>query len=99
MAKAASTSSVRKVEHTPELLRLRGRAAFIRALLDELDRIVPREGAGRELGLVTQVIDELTGLGCKIRDCALTLARSSEGPAHLDSGATERDRSDAASHP
>ena len=99
MAKAASTSSVRKAEHTPELLRLRGCAALVRALLDELDHIVPCEDGGREIGLFTPVIDELAALGCKVRDCASMLARSLEGPAHLDSGSIERDRSDVASHP
>ena len=56
--------------------RLRSRAAVVRALLDELERIwtVPRPSPREELVFGEQLIEELARLGCQIVECASTLS-------------------------
>jgi hypothetical protein len=66
---------------------LRRHTALVRALLDELDRIVPSPSASpREDALEQQLIEELSGLACRILECTATMARASETLAAPDSG-------------
>ena len=71
-----------------DLVRLRSHAATARSLLDELDRVVPMSGARRnEEALVVlgeQLADELARLGCRLLECAATVAGVPASRSKLD---------------
>lgn len=50
---------------------VRGQAAFVRALLDELERISP---AGKEGAFSAQLVEELARLGCRCLEAATALS-------------------------
>jgi hypothetical protein len=61
------------------IVELRRRAAFARALLEELDHLVPQSSTDARDEIVSQeLIEELTRLGCRILECAATMARDFE---------------------
>jgi hypothetical protein len=61
-----------------DLVRLRSYAATARSLLDELDRLVPVSGARRNQEALAvlgeQLADELARLGCRLLECAASVA-------------------------
>jgi hypothetical protein len=63
---------VAMIDRAPPLHLVRIRAAVVRALVDEIDRIVP--GADLEPMLDAQLVEELAGLGRAAMDAALELA-------------------------
>jgi len=85
MIKVESTSIVRSAQLAPELLRLRSHAALVRALLDDLDRVVPFAGGGRESLLGGQLVEELARLGSRVLECAAALADAEDGSCRFDS--------------
>ncbi len=70
MTTAAAISAVRRIRTSPELLRLRSQAALVRALLDEIERVVPWESGGAESTLGAQLAEELSRLGDRVLECA-----------------------------
>jgi hypothetical protein len=76
-ARATSVAALvdgRSVLDDPTQLRLRGHAALVRGLLDELDRIVPCATAAGSLGVTGQLADELRHLSRLLLDCAATVS-------------------------
>jgi hypothetical protein len=63
------------------LKAIRGQAALVRALTDELDRIVPSSWA--EQPISEQLIEEMTSLGHKILEIASALAETKEGQCSI----------------
>jgi hypothetical protein len=64
----------------PEALaRLRGHAALVRALVDEIDRLAPparsREAA-RFAAVSAQLAEEFRRLGCRMLECAAAMSDS-----------------------
>jgi hypothetical protein len=59
-------------------LALRGHAALVRALLEELERVVPAAGVSpAEEDIVgAQLVEELTRLGRRILDCSPTMTQA-----------------------
>lgn len=55
----------------PSLHAVRAQAAFLRSLLDEVERLSPRSMAAD--GVADQVVEELTRLGCKSLEAAAEL--------------------------
>ena len=53
------------------LASVRSQAAFVRSLLDEVERLAP---AGADTALTEQLIEELARLGCRCLDAASSLA-------------------------
>lgn len=66
----ASTSARSGTRHARPVSRLRGQAAFVRTLLDELERIAPADSD--EL-LADQVVEELARLGWRCAELARAL--------------------------
>ena len=66
---------VRRIPHARELVRLRSQAALVRALLEELDRLVPFENEEGAIELGAQLTDEMTQLGRRVLECAATMGR------------------------
>jgi hypothetical protein len=73
--------SIARANEARALTNVRSQAAFVRALLDEVERVVPRESND----LVSeQLVEELARLGCRFLDVAsklTTVAASSRGRA------------------
>lgn len=65
---------------------LRSQAAFVRALLDELERISPADSEG---ALGAQLVEELARLGCRCLETASAL--SATVPAEVSSPADAGD--------
>jgi hypothetical protein len=66
----------------PRTLELRRHTALARALLDELDRILPSPGVGsRKDGLDEQLIEELRRLAHRILECTATVIGAPGAPA------------------
>ena len=57
---------------------VRSQAAFVRALIDELERISP---AGAEVALSAQLAEELARLGCRCLEAARALAAQEDAVA------------------
>lgn len=55
----------------PEIGSLRAQAAFIRALLDEVERVTP---AAAPIAIREQLVEELARLGCRFIELANGLA-------------------------
>ena len=70
----ATAIPARGVPGATELLRLRSHAATVRALLEELERIVPCAGGSGELALGAQLLEELARLGYRVLDCVATMS-------------------------
>jgi hypothetical protein len=71
------------------VVALREHIALVRALLEEIDRIVPAAArSGHEEAIGRQFIEELTRLGGRIRECATVMAQAVELPAASDSDST-----------
>jgi hypothetical protein len=69
-----------------EVAELRSYTALVRALLDELDRIVPSQGANaREDALDQQLVNELRRVGSRILECTATMTTRLKQPLLLDS--------------
>ena len=70
---------------SPKVAVLRRHVALVRALLEELDRILPSPGTSDHVELVAeQLIEELGRLGCRILECTGTVQRpASEPPSGL----------------
>ena len=64
-------ASLRPSPANTALRALRGQAAFLRALLDEVERLAP-VSLGDE-GLSEQIVEELTRLGCRSLEAASEL--------------------------
>lgn len=56
---------------TLRLASVRSQAAFVRSLLDEVERLAP---AGADPALTDQLVEELARLGCRCLDAASSLA-------------------------
>lgn len=68
--------SIASIEPSPAsraLGALRSQAAFLRSLLDELERVAPASRAAESLG--DQVVEELSRLGCRSLEAASELSR------------------------
>jgi hypothetical protein len=89
MSTLVPVSLVPRIPATGEVLRVRTHAALVRALLEELDRVLPPASAAKELELAEQLIEELTQLGYRVLDCAAKMTRS-EGATSADSTSDER---------
>jgi hypothetical protein len=62
---------------SPRTIEIRRHAALARALLDELDRVVPSQGAGARMDAVEQqLMEELWRLAHRILDCTATMIRA-----------------------
>jgi hypothetical protein len=74
-----------EVDFPRTLERLRARAALVRTLLDELDRLAPisdrRSDVARFVALSEQHAEELQRLGCQIIECAAAMAGIRAKPA------------------
>jgi hypothetical protein len=57
----------------PSLHAVRAQAAFLRSLLDEVERVSPRSMAAE--GIADQVVEELARLGCKSLEAAAELTQ------------------------
>ena len=55
------------------LRALRSQAAFLRTLLDDVERLAPASGEGE--GFSEQIVEELTRLGCRSLEAASELTR------------------------
>ena len=60
---------------------IRGQAALVRTLTDELERVVPHSRA--ELPISEQLIEEMTSLGQKILELASALAETRKGQCSI----------------
>lgn len=73
---ASPSSSVRLVATRPTaftaLQAVRGQAAFLRSLLDEVERLTP--GAVGD-GIADQVVEEIARLGCRSLEAAAELTQ------------------------
>jgi hypothetical protein len=67
------------------LARLRGNAALVRALLDELDRVAPLSARSSEAAQFTalggQLAEEVGRLGCRMLECAAAMTGMPSKPA------------------
>jgi hypothetical protein len=54
-------------------------AALVRALLEELERVVPSANEVGECELGRQLAEELAGLGCRLLECAARMTSAAEG--------------------
>ena len=74
---ASPSSSVRLVATRPTaftaLQAVRGQAAFLRSLLDEVERLTP--GAVGSDGIADQVVEEIARLGCRSLEAAAELTQ------------------------
>jgi hypothetical protein len=77
-----STASFQSDEILPQALaRLRGHAALVRALLDELDRLAARSSeAARVSDLGGQLAEEVSRLGCRMLECAAEMTGVASKP-------------------
>ena len=57
MTTSTAVSAVPRFEHSPDLLRLRSHAATVRALLEELERIVPCTGGSGNIAIGGQLLE------------------------------------------
>ena len=75
---AAAFRVLDEIHFQGDLVRARSDAATVRALLDELDRIVPPTSArpheDARLELCEQLVEELARLGCRLLECAVAEA-------------------------
>jgi hypothetical protein len=83
MTTSTAVSAVTRFEHAPDLLRLRSHAATVRALLEELERIVPFTGGSGELAIGGQLIEELARLGYRVLDCVGTMSSPAQESLRL----------------
>ena len=75
---AFSSASFRQADleappSSSSLSAVRAQAAFLRSLLDEVERLSPRSAAAE--GITEQVVEELTRLGCKSLEAAAELTK------------------------
>ena len=89
MSTLVTLSLVQDLPRTRDVLRARTSAAVVRALLEELDRVLPSASGDGELEIAEQLIEELTRLGYRVLECAAGMTRS-EGQAGFESTADER---------
>lgn len=73
-------ASVKPSPASAALGELRSQAAFLRALLDEVERLAPASSS--EQGLSEQVVEELTRLGCRSLEAASELTRVVDRARH-----------------
>ncbi len=62
---------------------LRRHTALVRALLDELDRLVPLPSSARDDAIAEQLTDELRGLACRILECTETRVHDSDASTEV----------------
>jgi len=83
MTKSTAVPTPPHFEHAPDLLRLRSHAATVRALLGELERIVPCTGGSGEIAIGGQLIEELAWLGYRVLDCVGTMSTPTQESLRL----------------
>ena len=72
--------SVAPASEARSFTTVRSQAAFVRALLDEVERVIPQESDD----LVTeQLVEELARLGCRFLDVASKLTTMTDTPRGL----------------
>jgi hypothetical protein len=83
MTTSMAVFAVPGFDSTPDLLRLRSHAATVRALLDELERIVPCTGGSGEIAIAGQLLEELARLGYRVLDCVGTMSSPTQESLRL----------------
>ena len=77
LARTIPPPSEIRVNEIRALASVRGQAAFVRSLLDEVERLVP---SGGPCPMSTQLAEELARLGCRILEVASALSAAGESP-------------------
>jgi len=79
MSTSTTFLKARELEALPEALaRLRGHAALVRTLVDEVDRLAPpvrSSEAARFSAVSAQLAEEFRRLGSQILECAAAMSR------------------------
>lgn len=87
LARTTPPTSTVRVNEARALGAVRSEAAFVRSLLDEVERLVP---SGESNAISAQLIEELGRLGCRCLEVAQALAAAERAAAPEASG-PERD--------
>lgn len=75
LARTIPPQSTVRVNEIRALASVRSQAAFVRALLDEVERVAPSTG---ECPLSVQLVEELARLGCRFIEVADALTATSD---------------------
>lgn len=86
MSTVVTPSLVHDIPRARGVLLARTSAAVVRALLEELERVLPSGSGEDELEIAEQLTEELSRLGYRVLECAAAMTRS-DGQAGFESTA------------